>query len=129
MRFNCYNAEIVEPPFGFIRAVVDDEMIAAQGLVAHIESRSCVVSRSYGVAKNDMVLSVADADDALTHIIVEVHINGLSPITRLNVRIAHVAIGKRAFDVDFVFVVNEAVRIVWLTARSRNQGDKQDCNE
>ncbi len=126
MRSNCYNAEIVKPAFGLIGAIADDEMVVTQGLVAHIESRSCVVTRSYGVAKNDMVLSVADADDALTHIIVEVHINGLSPITRLNVRIAHVAIGKRAFDVDFVFVVNEAVRIVWLTARSRNQGDKQD---
>ena len=111
-----HNAEIIEPSFSFIRAVADDEVVATQGLVAHIESRSCVVSRSYGVAKNDMVLSVADADDALTHIIVEVHINGLSPITRLNVRIAHVAIGQRAFDVDFVFVVNEVVRIDWLTA-------------
>ena len=128
MRFNCYNAEIVEPPLGLVGAVADDEMVATQGLVAHIESRSCVVTRSYGVAKNDMVLSVADADDALTHIIMEIHINGLSPITRLNVRIAHVAIGKRAFDVDFVFVINEVVRIVWLTARSRNQCDKQDCN-
>ena len=125
---NYYNAEIIEPSFGLIGAVADDEMIAAQGLVAHIESRSCVVSRSYGVAKNDMVLSVADADDAFTHIIVKVHIHGLPPITRLNVWIAHVAIGQRAFDVDFVFVVNEAVRIVWLTARSRDQGDKQDCN-
>ena len=128
MRFNCYNAEIVEPSFGLIGAVADDEVVAAQGLVAHVESRSCVVSRSYGVAKNDTVLSIADADDALTQIIVEVHINGLSPITRLNVRIAHVAVAQRAFDVDFVFVVNEAVRIVWLTARSRNQGNKQDCN-
>ena len=128
MRLDRHNSEVVEPSFSFIRAVADDEMVAAQGLVAHIESRSCVVSRSYGVAKNDMVLSVADADDALTHIIVEVHINGLTPITRLNVWIAHVAIGQRAFDVDFVFVVNEAVRTVWLTARSRNQGDKQDCN-
>ena len=128
MRFNCYNAEIIEPSFGLIGAVADDEMVATQGLVAHIESRSCVVSRSYGVAKNDMVLSVADADDALTHIIVEVHINGLSPITRLDVRIAHVAVAQRAFDVDFVFVINEVVRIVWLTARSRNQCDKQDCN-
>ena len=129
MRFNCHNAEIIEPSFSFIRAVADDEVVAAQGLVAHIESRSCVVSRTYGVAKNDLVLPVADADDALTHIIVEVHINGLPPITRLNVRIAHVAIGKRAFDVDFVFVVNEIVRIVWLTARSRNQGGKQDNNQ
>ncbi len=128
MRSNCYNAEIVEPSFGLVGAVADDEMVATQGLVAHIESRSCFVTRSYGVAKNDMVLSVADADDALTHIIVEVHINGLSPITRLDIWMAHVAIGKRAFDVDFVFVVNEAVRIVWLTARSRNQGDKQDGN-
>ena len=106
-----HDAEIVEPSFSFIRAVADDEMVAAQGLVAHIESRSCVVSRSYGVAKNDLVLSVADADDALTQIIVEVHINGLSPITRLNFRIAHVAVGKRAFDVDFVLVVNEVGRI------------------
>ena len=116
MRFNCYNAEIVEPSFSFIGAVADDEMVATQGLVAHIESRSCVVSRSDGVAKNDMVLSVADADDAFTHIIVEVHINGLTPITRFDVRIAHVAVAQRAFYVDFVFVVNEVVRIDWLTA-------------
>ena len=126
MRSNCYNAEIIEPAFGLIGAVADDEMVAAQGLVAHIESSSCVVSRSYGVAKNDVVLSVADADDTLTHIIVEVHINGLAPITRLNVWMAHVAIGKRALDVDFVFVVDEVVRIDWLAARSHNQGDKQD---
>ena len=97
--------EVEEPSFGLIRAVADDEMVATQGLIAHIESRSCVVSRSYGVAKNDVVLSVAYADDTLTHIIVEVHINGLSPITRLDIWMAHVAIGKRAFDVDFVFVV------------------------
>ena len=128
MRLDRHNSEVVEPPFGLVGAVADDEMVATQGLVAHIESRSCVVSRSYGVAKNDMVLSVADADDAFTHIIVEVHINGLSPITRLDVRIAHVAIGKRALDVDFVFVVNEVIRIGPLTARSRNQGDKQDGN-
>ena len=120
--------KVVEPSFGLVGAVADDKMVATQGLVAHIESRSCVVSRGYGVAKNDMVLSVADADDALTHIIMEVHINGLSPITRLNVRIAHVAIGKRALDIDFVFVVNEVARIDWLTARSRDQGDKQDSN-
>ena len=125
---NCYNAEVVEPAFGLIGAIADDEMVATQGLVAHIESRSCVVTRSYGVAKNDIVLSIADADDALTHIIVEVHMDSLTPITRLDVRMAHVAIGKRAFDVDFVFVVNEVVRIDWLTARSRNQGDKQDSN-
>ena len=129
MRLDRHNSEVVEPSFGLVGAIADDEVVAAQGLVAHIESRSCVVTRSYGVAKNDMVLSVADADDALTHIIMEVHINGLSQITRFDVRRAHVAIGKRAFDVDFVFVVNEVVRIVWLTARSRNQGDKQDCNE
>ena len=125
---NYYNAEIIEPSFGLIHAVADDEVVATQGLVAHIESRSCVVFRGYGVAKNDMVLSVADTDDAFTHIIVEVHINGLSPITRLNVRIAHVAVAQRAFDVDFVFVVDEAVRIGFLTARSRNQCDKQDGN-
>ena len=113
---NGDNLEVVEPSLGLVGAVADDEVVATHGLVAHIESRSCVVTRSYGVAKNDMVLSVADADDALTHIIVEVHINGLSPITRLDVRMAHVAIGKRAFDVDFVFVVNEVVRIDWLTA-------------
>ena len=128
MRPARHDAERVEPSFSFIRAVADYEVVAAQGLVAHIESRSCVVSRGHGVAKDDMVLSVADANDALTHILVEVHINGLSPITRLDVRMAHVTVGKRAFDVDFVFVVNEVVRIVWLTARSSNQGDKQDSN-
>ena len=102
MRLDRHNSEVVEPSFGLVGAIADDEMVATQGLVAHIETRSCVVSRSYGVAKNDMVLSIADTDDAFTHIIVEVHINGLSPITRLNVRIAHVAVGQRAFDVDFV---------------------------
>jgi hypothetical protein len=40
---------------------------------------------------------------------------------------AHVAVGKRAFDVDFVFVVNEVVSIGFLAARSRYQSDKQDC--
>ena len=128
MRLDRHNSEVVEPSFGLVGAIADDEMVATQGLVAHIETRSCVVSRSYGVAKNDMVLSIADTDDAFTHIIVEVHINGLSPITRLDIWMAHVAIGKRAFDVDFVFVVNEVVRIDWLTARSRNQGNKQDSN-
>ena len=112
-----HNAEVVEPSLGLFDAVADDEVIAAQGLVAHIESRSCVVSRSYGVAKNDVVLSVADADDALTQIIVEVHVDGLSPIARFDVRMAHVAVGKRAFDVDFVFVVNERVMVILLHAR------------
>ena len=126
MRLDRDDSEIIEPPLGLVGAVTDDEVIAAQGLVAHIESRSCVVSRSYGVAKNDMVLSVADADDAFTHIIVEVHINGLSPITRLNVRIAHVAVAQRAFDVDFVLVVDEVVSIGFLAARSRYQSDEQD---
>ena len=127
MRFNCHNAEIIEPSFSFIRAVADDEVVATQGLVAHIESRSSVVSRSYGVAKDDMVLSVADADDTLTKIIVEVHVDGLPPIACLYVRVAHITIGKRAFDVDFVFVVNEVVSIGFLAARSRYQSDKQDC--
>ena len=116
MRFNCYNAEIVEPPLGAVGAVADDEMVATQGLVAHVESRASVVSRSYGVAKNDMVLPVANADNALTQIIVEIHMNRLAPITRLDVRMAHVAIGKRAFDVDFVLVVDERVMVILLRA-------------
>ena len=128
MRFNCHNAEIIEPSFSLIRAVTDDEMVAAQGLVAHIESRSCVIFRGHGVAKDDMVLSVADANDALTHILVEVHVDGLPPIACLDVRIAHVAVGKRAFDVDFVFVVDEVARIGFFAARSRYQSDKQDCD-
>ena len=128
MRLDRHNAESIEPSHGLVVAVADDEMVAVKRLVAHIESRSCVVSRSYGVAKNDMVLSVADADDALTQIIVEVHINGLAKIARLDVRMAHVAVGKRAFDVDFVFVVDEIVCIGLLAARSRNQCDQQDCN-
>ena len=106
-----HDSEIIEPSLGLVGAVADDEVIAAQGLVAHIESRSCVVSRSYGVAKDDMVLSIADVDDTLTQIIVEVHVDGLSPIARFDVRMAHVAVGKRAFDVDFVLVVNEVGRI------------------
>ena len=126
MRFNCHNAEIIEPSFSFIRAVADDEVVAAQGLVAHVELRSSVVSSAHGVTKHDMVLPVADAHNAIAKIVVEIHMDSLAPIARLDIRMAHVAIGKRALDVDFVFVVNEVVRIVWLTARSRNQGDKQD---
>ena len=127
MRPDRDDTEIVKPSLGLVGAVADDEVVAAQGLVAHIESRSCVVSRSYGVAKDDMVLSVADADDALTHILVEVHVDGFPPIACLDVRIAHVTVGKRAFDVDFVFVVNEVGRFGFL-ARSRCQSDKQDCD-
>ena len=123
-----HDTEVVEPSFGFFGAVADDEMIATQGLVAHIESRSCVIFRGHGVAKDDMVLSVADANDALTHILVEVHVDGLSPIACLDVRIAHVTVGKRAFDVDFVFVVDEVARIGFFAARSRYQSDKQDCD-
>ena len=96
-----HNAEIIEPSFGLIHAVADDEVVATQGLVAHIESRSCVVSCSNGVAKNDMVLSVADADDALTHIIMEVHVDGLSPIARFDVRIMR--------SVGSGFLLHEAV--------------------
>ena len=128
MRLDRHNAEIVEPSLGLVGAVADDEMVAAQGLVAHIESRSCVVSRGYSVAKNDMVLFVADADDTFTQIIVEVHINGLTPIARLDVRMAHVAIGKRAFDVDFVFVIDEVVCIGFLAARSRDKSDEQNSD-
>ena len=116
MRLDRHDTEIVEPAFGLVGTVADDEMIAAQGLVAHIESRFYVVSRSNGVAKDDLVLFVADADDALTQIIMEVHVDGLPPIARLNVRMAHIAVGKRAFDVDFVFVVNEIGRIGFFAA-------------
>ena len=127
MRPGRHDTEVVEPSFGLIGAVADDEMVAAQGLVAHIESCTSVVSRGHGVAKNDMVLFVADANDALTHILVEVHVDGLPPITRLNVRIAHVAVAQRAFDVNFVFVVDEIGWFEFL-ARCRYQSDKQDCN-
>ena len=113
---NGDNLEVVEPSLGAVGAVADDEMVATQGLVAHVELRSSVVSRAHGVAKHDMVLPVADADNALTQIIVEIHMNRLAPITRLDVRMAHVAIGKRAFDVDFVLVVDEVVRTGLLTA-------------
>ena len=112
-----YNLEIVEPSFSFIRAVADGEVITAQGLVAHVELRASVVSRAHGVAKNDMVLPVADAHNAIAKIVVEIHMDSLAPIACLDVRMAHVAIGKRAFDVDFVLVVDERVAFILLHAR------------
>jgi hypothetical protein len=70
-----------------------------------------------------MVLSVADADDAFTHIIVEVHINGLTPITRLDVGMAHITVAQRAFDVDFVLIVDEGVVSGFFHARNGHECD------
>ena len=39
-----HDSEIIEPSLGLVGAVADDEMVAAQGLVAHIESRFFVVT-------------------------------------------------------------------------------------
>lgn len=121
MRFNCYNAEIVEPSLGAVGAVADDEVITAQGLVTHVELRSSVVSRAHGVAKHDMVLPVADAHNAIAKIVVEAHMNRFAPIARLKVRSSHVAIRKRAFDVDFFLVVDERVGFGYFHARDGNQ--------
>lgn len=38
------DTEIVKPSLGLVGAVADDEMVAAQGFVAHIESRFFVVT-------------------------------------------------------------------------------------
>ena len=117
LRLDHHKPEIVKPSLGAVGAVADDEMVATQGLVAHVELRSSVVSRAHGVAKHDMVLPVADAHNAIAKIVMEIHMDSLAPIACLDVRMAHVAIGKRAFDVDFVLVVDERVMVILLHAR------------
>ena len=122
-----HDAEIMEPSLSLVGAVADDEVIAAQGLVAHIVAHFRVgVSRLF-LAENDGILRVANRHCANTHVVVEIHINSLAKIARFDVRMAHVTVGKRAFDVDFVLVVDEIVRTGFLAARSRYQSDKQDC--
>ena len=121
MRPDHYNPEIIEPSLGLVGAVADDEMVTSQRLVAHEETCSRIVARGNGVAKDDMIEFVADADDALTQIVVEVHMDRLVPIARLKVRSSHVAIRKRAFDVDFVLVADERVGFGYFHARGGNQ--------
>ena len=123
-----HDAEVVEPSLGLFDAVADDEVIAAQGLIAHVVAHFCVrVSRLF-LAENDRILRVANRHRANAHVVVEIHINGLAKIARFNIRTPHIAIAQRTFDVDFVFVVDEIVRTGFLAARSRYQSDKQDCD-
>ena len=98
-----HNPEIIEPPLGLVSAVADDQMIASQGKVAHVvANRSVGMSRCLFLEQNG-ILRIADGHCAIAHVVVEIHINRLAEIACLNVRIAHVAVAQRAFDVDFVF--------------------------
>ena len=118
MRLDRYNPEIIEPPFGLVGAVADDQMIASQGKVAHIvANRSVRISRSLFL-EQDGVLRVADGHGAIVHVVVEIHIKRSTQIASLNVGMAHIAVHQRAFDVDFILIVNEVVRIRFFVARS-----------
>ena len=121
MRFNCHNAEIIEPSFSFIRAVADDEVVTPQGLVAHEVAHFGIgMSRGF-LAEQDGILRVADGHGANAHVVMEIHEDGLAEVACLNVRAAHVAVAQRAFDVDFVLVVDDVVvDIGFFFTRGRN---------
>ena len=106
---NCHNAEIIEPSFGFIRAVADDEVIAAQGLVAHIVAHLGIGIGWDLLAEEDGILFIADGHRAVVHVFMEIHIDRLAQVARLNVWTSHVATHQRTLDVDFVLVADERV--------------------
>ena len=59
MRLDRHNSEVVEPPFGLVGAVADDEMVASQGLVAHEEAYFGVGVGGLFFVEDDRVLRVA----------------------------------------------------------------------
>ena len=106
---NCHNAEIIEPSLGLVGAVADDEMVTPLGLVAHIVAYLGIGIGWGLLAEEDGILRIADGHRAVAHIFVEIHIDCLSQVTRLDVRTSHVASHQRAFDVDFVLVAAERI--------------------
>ena len=87
-------------------------MVAAQGLVTHeVAYFGIGMSRGFFAEQNG-ILSIADGHRAIAYIVVEIHIDGLAEIARLNVWAAHVAVAQRAFDVNFVLVANEFIVFV-----------------
>ena len=106
------NAEIVEPTFGLVCAVADDEVVAAHGLVAHEVAHFGIGMGRGFFAEQNGILRIADGHHAHAQIVVEIHINGLTNVARLDVGAAHVAVAQRAFDVNFVLVANEFIVFV-----------------
>lgn len=121
MRPDHYNPEIIEPAFGLICAVADDEMVTSHGLVAHIEAHLGIGIGWGLLAVEDGILRIADGHRAIAHVVMEIHIDRLAQVARLNVRSSHVAIRKRAFDVDLVLVVDERVDFGYFLARDGDQ--------
>ena len=105
MHLHRHNPEIVEPAFGFVGAVADDEMVAAQGLVVEIVPIWGMVIGRNRVANGNGMVVVADADGAVAKVVIKRHAEGFLVESRHEVGAAHVAIAQRAFDVDFVLVV------------------------
>ena len=109
MRLNRYEAEVVEPSFSRVGAVADDEMITRHRQVAHEVTHFGIGESRCLFAKQDGVLCIADGHSANTHVVVEIDIDGLAKIARLDVGPTHVAVAQRAFDVNLVLVVDEGV--------------------
>ena len=109
MRLDRHNPEIVEPSLGLIGAVADDEMVTPQGLVAHIVAHLGIGIGWGLLAEEDGILRVANGYRAVVHVFVEIHIDCLSQVARLNVGTSHVASHQRTFDVDFFLVADERI--------------------
>ena len=109
MRSNCHNSEVVKPSLGLVGAVADDEMVTPQGLVAHIEAYFGIGIGWGLLAEEDGILRVADGHLAIVHVFVEIHVDRLAQVARLNVWTSHVATHQRTLDVDFVLVADERV--------------------
>ena len=105
MRFNCYNAEIVEPSFGFFGTVADNEVVATHGLVAHIITISGAIVSVDSVANGSVATIIADAYRASPQVVIKLEPNRFLQVVCNDVRAAHVAIGKRTLDIDFALVV------------------------
>ena len=118
MRPDRHNPEIVEPSFGLIGAVADHKMVAVQRLITHLELPPNIGKSLDGVANHQGTLFACDAYCAVAEIFMELNPKRVMFQEGLNVRAAHVAIGHRAFDVDFVFVV--IVNLVSFRARNQH---------
>ena len=127
MRPNRNKLKIVEPPLGLVGVVADDQMVSAKWVVTHKEANLSIRKSGLFLAEDDGILCIADGHRANAQIVVEIHINGLTNVARLDVGAAHVTVHQRAFDIYFVLVADEVARIVSLTARSHNQSD--DCDD
>ena len=114
---NCHNAEIIEPSLGLVCAVADDEMVTSQGLVAHEEAYFGVGVGGRLLAEEDGILRIADGHLAIVHVFVEIHVDRLAQVARLNVWTSHVATHQRTLDVDFVLVADERVIRKFFHAR------------